>query len=123
MSTPLSYGDLLRMRRDMARLLGGTAVLHRPTLALDGQGGRTETWAAYGTVSFNLAPAGKSQDSENVEGGALRATTPRAATFPATTDITPRDRVVYSGGTFEVASVMEPRPLEVVRRAMLTYIT
>lgn len=113
----LSTGDLASMRTVMDTSLPDTGVVWRRTLADDGQGGRTQTYSAVGTVACRLSPVSAlSAGSEEVHGDRQTAIADRIITFPANTDVVPTDRIVVSDQTFEVLAIHAPRSWEISTR-------
>ncbi len=116
----ISSRDLAAMRAQATASFAGTAVLERKTETPDGQGGHTTSWAPYGTVACQINPVKRTGTGENITAEQLRAESQRYGVFPALTDITPADRVLFTGAYYEVASVDEPRSMEIVRKTILT---
>lgn len=113
----LSAGDLASMRTVLDTSLPDTAVIWSRTLASDGQGGRTQTYAAAGTVACRLSPiSAMSAGSEDVRGDRQAAVADRVLTMPASTTIAATDRVVVASQTFEVTAIHAPRSWELSRR-------
>jgi Phage head-tail joining protein. len=96
--------------------LPGTAVLQRNTQASDGQGGKTDAWAAYGTVACRISPFVRRMGGEENLGARVEAVRERLITLPASTDITETDRIVTGGQTFEVLAMDGARSYELGRR-------
>ena len=57
----LSAAELSAMRETAYLALPDTAVIRRASLASDGMGGYTETWATVDTVSCRLDPPGNAR--------------------------------------------------------------
>jgi head-tail adaptor len=98
----LSAAELAAMRSTAGDALPGTAVLHRSTQSTDALGGRTDLWAAYGTVTCRVSPSTSMSDGEEIYGGEWHNAMPYIITLPYGTDVTSSDRVVANGQTFEV---------------------
>lgn len=116
---PLSTGEIELMRDVSDAAQPGTAVIHTPTTAQDGQGGYIQTFAASGTATARLAPLNGSELPLAERLGAINAF---ALTLPAATTVTTRDRVVYAGTTYEVTHVAPWTPWEIARRVMVAEI-
>src|SRR5207249_487852 len=82
----------------------GTAYIVRATLAVDGIGGRSETWGTVGTVVCDVWPI-SGVGSERVIGGQITSRAGWYITLPADTDVTVKDRIEESSRTFEVVFV------------------
>ena len=106
--------------RDEAELaLPDTCVIQARTLATDGQGGRTETYATSVTTTCRVAPAGQtSQGTEVVRGDGTRTLADWVVTLPYNTSISQTDRIVTGGVTYEVLGVKAPRGWEITRRVL-----
>jgi len=106
MMTPQLVGttDLAWMRSLQERAMPNTIVIESRTLAADGAGGYTETWAASGTVSGRMAPRVLNA-GEPVVGGQPASQSYWFATLPHGTTVTERDRLVADGRSFEVVRV------------------
>lgn len=66
--------------------------------------GTTTSWTTIATVSARISPNGAS--SEALGGDqSMQAVSPYRIALPVGTDVTPRDRIVISGRTFEVNAV------------------
>lgn len=99
----------------MSGALPGTAVLQARTLASDGQGGRSASWAAYGTVDAFLSYVGVQDGEESL---AERSASIKSAmvTLPAGTTVNQSDRIVYDSATWEVTEVLYSAPREIAVR-------
>jgi SPP1 family predicted phage head-tail adaptor len=90
-----------------------SAEIQRPTDTTTGDG-TSRTWATVATVSARLSPNGNTAQERDLAAQLQAVTTWRIA-VPVSTDVTPKDRVVISGRTFEVAGVLGPRSYEAER--------
>lgn len=115
---PLTSGELTAMRATVDSYLAGTAVLLEPTLASDGQGGQTATFAAAGTVTARLAPETQ-RGQEAMLAGRVAEVSYWILTLPAHTVINETWRVTYDTVTYEVEEVMTRVPEELGRRVRL----
>ena len=115
----LTAAEITGMRSTLDESLPGTAVISRATWVSDNQGGSTATWAAAGTVIARISPATARPGVEPVAGGGLVSESDWVGTFPDGTDITVRDRVVWSGATFEVVDLDKPRTWDLCVRVDL----
>lgn len=102
----LTAAELLAMQDVEESVMSSTAVIERYTLTPDGMGGRTEAWAAVGTVSCDLWPVNQRGDRESVRNAAQpMSKADWYITVPFNTTITAKDRIVISGRSFEVTFV------------------
>lgn len=104
MTMLLSAGELASIRATRNGFLPDTAILYRHTLTGDGMGGRSESWAAVGTVSCYVWTR-ESLDSEIVVGGQVTSRTRWYIEVPYNTTIDARDRVDVGDRTFTVTTV------------------
>lgn len=93
------------MRDVQERAMPGSVVIERHTLASDGRGGYSETWAAVGTVTGRIYPMVRRGMSETVGGGQVISETSWFATLPVGTDVDARDRLVVGSRSWEVMRV------------------
>lgn len=115
----LSTLELSNLRHEAGHFWPETGVIWRATEASDGQGGMLQTWAAVGTVSCRISPAGAGR--EQIAAEKLTAVAPWMITLTQGTTVYESDRIVIStAGTFEVQAVMAPRSYEVHRRLLCT---
>ena len=105
MSELLWLNDLAWMRATQERALPGTVVIERRSLAADGMGGFTETWAAAGTVAGRVYPQNERSMSEGVGGEQQISITRWFATLPHGTVVDARDRLLADGRTWEIMKV------------------
>lgn len=101
MSPLLSASELAALRADIADLLPDTCRIERMTAANTG-GYVTETWGtAIASAACRIDP--DQRRSENSVVGDREAGISRyIATFEHDTDLRDGDRIVYSGGMYEV---------------------
>ena len=104
--TLLSSAQITAMRATADLALPDTVVISRRTVASDGAGGWSETWATAATVAGRLQPKYQISGSENVAAGQIQAVAQWVATLPAGTDLRAGDRVTVAGRTFEVQAVL-----------------
>ena len=95
----------LEFLRDLtASFRPDTAVIQRATDTSTGDG-TSQVWATVATVSCRVSRIGIGA-SESLGGGAsIQSSGGRRIKLPALTDVTPRDRIVVSGVTYEVVDV------------------
>lgn len=105
----LSAADLTSMRATLDESLPSTAAISRKTLASDGQGGRTETWATVATVACRVSPMETRGDDEQVQSDRPLSVGDFVITFPAGTDVRAVDRCIVDSVTYEV---VKPKPRE-----------
>lgn len=98
----LTADDLTYMQATQEQALPGAVVIERYTNASDGMGGQMQTWAAVGTVNMRIYPRTVRGQGETVAGAQVLSVTEWWATAPAGTDVTAKDRLLYSGRTWEV---------------------
>lgn len=109
----LTDAELDSMRADAALALPGTAVIQRETFTDDGGGGGTAGWTAAGTVDCRIAPI---SGSEREIADRIAQDAASVVTLPAETSITVRDRMVISGGTFNVMAIRQRNEWEITTR-------
>lgn len=112
----LTADELGSMRSTISASLPDTAAVRRMTVISDGAGGEAVTEATVAIVPCRLAPGGGGQ--EGVVGERMAAAASWSITFPADTDVTPRDRVVIGSRTFEVQAGVGARTWETGRRVL-----
>ena len=110
------------MRAIAEEALPGTAVIQSGTLASDGGGGYTETFAAAGTVSCRVAPVTSRGGAEGEVGGRIEQDAEYIITLPAATSVETDDRIVVGAITYNVVAVRD-RSWEVTRRVEAKKIT
>lgn len=96
--------EIAWMRGVQVQAQPGTAVIQRATLASDGMGGQTETWAAIGTVTARLMPVSPTQ-REFVTGSQITTVAKWYVTVPGTATVLASDRIVIGTRLFEVTFV------------------
>lgn len=111
----LTPTELARMREDVAPSLPDTLVIHRATRTADGVGGQTSVWAAFGTVACRVEPVDRGQ-GEEIAGSREAEPTEYVIHLPYDETVTPDDRVVYAGETFEILEVVDHRSWDVHTR-------
>lgn len=115
----LSNSDIAWMRDTQEMALPGTVVIERVTLTVDGMGGFYEAWAAVGTAIGRIYPRTQTKAGETVEGAQLLSMTTWYGTLPVGTDVTAKDRLLYSGRTWEVIRVNNDEMWKTVVRCEL----
>ena len=100
----LTAAELVAMRSVEEEIMSSTCVIERATYAADGMGGRTETWAAIGTVACDLYPQ-RRIEREKAMGGQIASASLWFVTVPTTTSVLARDRLLIDSRTFEVTFV------------------
>lgn len=78
-------------------------TVERVSATPDGRGGRTRVWSTHETVWASVAEGG---GGEGTYAGGRRSTADYAATIRYT-DITAKDRVIYEGGVYNIAFVVD----------------
>src|SRR2546430_387465 len=85
----------------IADALPETATIKRYTLAADGRGGETETWTGNDTTPCRVGYHGRFTE-ESALGGRMTVTTDAVhLTYPSTTFLHVRDRVIVGSKTYE----------------------
>lgn len=116
----LSEHDLCLMRHTLQDNLGDLCTVQTYTDAMDGFGGVTRTWAnTYTNVPCRIAPSSAGERSTETVGSQYQAVTGWILTVRHDQTITPGNRVVKGGDTFQVLSVEDDRSDRVCRRAYL----
>lgn len=85
----------------LAPLLTGSGQVQRATRPRDAAGGWSDAWAATATVACHVW-ASQAQAFERSPEGRVEAAQTWYAAVPVATDVTPKDRFVTGGVTFEV---------------------
>lgn len=106
----LSAAELTALRATLTSSLPGTVSVSRVTLASDGMGGATETWAAVSTGAGRVSPAISGED--RIVGGENVNEAPWTVTLPAGTNVTVRDRITAGSATYEVVATSGNRSYE-----------
>lgn len=117
----LTADELAEMRSVQVETMAGTCVITRRTLASDGMGGFTETWAAAGTVTGRVWPATES-GAERLIADRITEADAWIITVPQGTDVVAKDRITESGRTFEVVSAIA-HTWETARRVVCVEVT
>lgn len=99
----ISTSDLAAMRSLQEQTMSEEALVKRRTLASDGAGGTTETWATAATVDCRIAPM-TGRDLAMLGGRVVEGATMRV-TLPALTDVRTTDRLYVGSRQFEVLAV------------------
>lgn len=99
-------------------IMPGTVVIERYTMTPDGAGNQYEAWAAVGTVIGRIYPQ-RTQGLEMVGGAQVLSETRWWGTLPVGTDVIERDRLVYSGRSWEVTRVNNDEMFQTAVRAEL----
>jgi len=118
----LTAAELSAMREVEESVMSSTGIIKRRTLASDGMGGYTETWAAVGTVDCDVWQINQRGNREPVTGGQVVSKSDWFITVPYNTDLTARDRVEVDGRTFEITFVPNDSSwLTALRAEAVTY--
>ena len=107
------------MRTELETTLPDTCIIERRALVADSIGGRTESWAAAGTVACRLSPSGgpsATGGSEQERAGQIAAIADWTVTLPAGTDVTEVDRLSIGSVTYEVSAIRSTRSDEISTR-------
>lgn len=108
--------QMLEACRDThAASLPGTAVIWRPTFAVDAIGGGSTSWANVGTVDARLAPMGAVERSIGLRWATVGDW---VVTLDFDADVRQIDRIVMQGKTLEVRGIPKDRTWEICRRAI-----
>ena len=81
-----------------------TCVIQRNTQTQSGDG-QADSWATIATVSCRVSRVGQGGNEQVGADASIQAVGQRRIKLPAGTDVTPRDRIVCNGVTYEVADV------------------
>lgn len=118
----LTAAELSAMREVEESVMSSTGIIKRRTLASDGMGGYTETWAAVGTVDCDVWQINQRGNREPVTGGQVVSKSDWFITVPYNTDLTAKDRVEVDGRTFEITFVPNDSSwLTALRAEAVTY--
>lgn len=109
----LTAAELSSMRDVAATALPGTAVIQRQSFTDDGGGGGTIAWTAAGTVDCRIAPI---SGNEREIADRIAEDAASVVTLPGETSISVTDRMVISGGTFNVMAIRERGEWEITTR-------
>lgn len=112
----LTADELAGMRETLNDSLPGTAIVQTATWVSDGGGGGTTSWVAAGTYDCRVTPTG---GFEQDQGDRVQPETEFIFTLPANTAINEDAQIVYSGGTYDVIAMPQPRSFEVSRRVQV----
>jgi len=112
----LTSAELALMKADLATTWPDSIVVQRQTFASDSQGGSTSTWAANGTYSGRVAYVTARVGEEYAAAGRAQAESSWIVTLPGTASVLDTDRLVYSGGTFNVTHVRTPTTWQMTTR-------
>lgn len=113
----LTTAEVTAMRLTLDSSLPDLCDIERATVASDGRGGFTETWAAVESdVACRIAP--DTTRAEVVVGDRLTNTQRWMVTLPAGQDVVNTDRIVSGSRTFTVVDVRSARSFEVSCRVV-----
>lgn len=112
----LSAAEIAGMQATADLALPDSATIQRASLASDGMGGYTETWATVATVSCRLDPPGNARLDQWQEKIMNRAV--YILNTPASTDIQSQDRATVNGSVYEVIGLMDAS-WEITSRAIV----
>lgn len=102
----LTTAEITAIRNTETLALPDTCTVSRKTLASDGRGGHSATWASVATnVACRLGRSGSKSGVETIDADALQQQTPWVVTFKHDQDVRNTDRIVIGARTFEVISV------------------
>lgn len=105
MSGYLRGGVLTRMRSVAVASMGDTCQVVRDTLTEDGAGGQTTAPATIAAVRCGVRSVGSGNERELAD--KLGWTVAYAIRLPLGTDVTPADKLVVSGRTFEIGGILK----------------
>lgn len=111
----LSVSDITMMQTELGLLRTTPCTIQRKTATPDHWGGATETWATIATTLCRVAPV-KQTFTETDDEGRVVLVNRWTIALAEGTDITPPDRIVALGITYEVESV-GPRTVDLERVA------
>lgn len=121
----LSAEEIAAMQAVADEALPDTCTIERRSLAADGGGGWSESWAQVGgTIPCRIAKdAGTTSQAEREQGDRDTSTVYWKITLPEGTDIKAADRILSAGRIFEIDSVDAPISWEISRRVSALEIT
>ena len=111
MTIPLEY-----LRSIQNAYLPDSCVIQRGTETSTGDG-TSVVWADLATVACRVSPLASGANEMLAGGAAIAAVNQWTIWLPALTDVTVKDRIVYSGRTFELSRV-GARSYETVREVI-----
>lgn len=98
---------LLPGLRDLAsQFRPDTCVIQRYTQVVTGDG-TSQTWATLATVTCRVSRIGQGGTEGMSGSGAVQAVGQRRVKLPPETDVTPKDRLLVDGVTYEVLDVQK----------------
>jgi hypothetical protein len=106
----VSTNETARKRAHVAPKRDSTAVVKRNTLAADGAGGFTDSWATIGTYSARVAPnTTYNFPVEIVRAAQLKGTSVWAIALPWNADVTVSDYIEVGSDHFEVVGTNDAK--------------
>ena len=115
----LSTLELTQLRNDQADYFPDTCTIQTVSLASDGMGGQTETWAnTYTGVSCRLMPQQRGQ-GEELQANQVQATTEWILSVAYNQTIDETMRVVHNSETYEVVAIHDTHSWVSAKRARL----
>ena len=107
--------ELAGLKTITAALRPDTCTISRNTPTSDGAGGFTDVWANLATgVSCQVESVSKLRSGgEQIMAAKLTSIAPRVFKLPPLQDVTVKDRIVYSGSTYEVKALDGPLSFEI----------
>jgi len=120
--TWLPDDELAQFRADILAALPDTGVIQAVTLASDGAGGWSESWAAVagGTVECRLDPLRLSNVQTGVIAGQESLTLRYQATVPYDAPLAANRRLVVNERTYEVVQLSDEHSWHFVKRAIVS---
>jgi hypothetical protein len=102
----LTDAELVGMRATMSEALPDTCTIQRKTIASDGGGGTSATWATHvADVACRLSPVAGGETG--TAGGRIADEATAVVTVSAGIDVVEGDRLVIDGQTFDIHLVRE----------------
>ncbi len=116
----LTQAEITAMQATQNLAMPGVVTISRYTMASDGMGGQTQTWANVGTVAGRIYFGNSRAFAERVAGEQVVSKTSWYATLPVGTVLTAKDRLTYGGRVWEVIQVNNSEMWQTAVRAELS---
>ncbi len=111
----ISAAQLTALQADMQVLLFTSCSILRKTIASDGAGGTTDTWATLSSPLCRITPEVERGIAEKAEELRVEVEQRWTIALPAGQDVGVKDRITANGLTYEVSAVGGPQSLELER--------
>ena len=115
----LSTLEIAQLRADQADYWPDTCTLQTRTLASDGMGGQTETWAnTYTGVACRVSPQQVGR-GESIQANQVAATTSWVLTVAYNQTLAETMRCVHGGETYEIMELEDTHSNRTAKRAYM----